>query len=222
MASSFLFKMEKKMTWEEFFEIVALEANKGNTLKEIIPHKVYQSLHSLEQNWSYKWNEKLLKFQIDPNSENTQLLELPPDLKSIITCKVSSSDFSECSRELSMLDPSDFEFGDNSEPDGYWLQGDSYLWFSAGVQPGMSGALWYNAFTLREDMIGDNTSPMLKHGYQALLGLTMQNLAAYCREPQWTEQYGTLAEIGIKTLHIADEELRRLTSTISFGGISDE
>lgn len=209
------------MTWGEFFDAVKLEANKGNTLDKIIPEKVYVALHNLEQNWSYKWNEKLLKFEIDPNSENTQLLELPPDLKSIITCKVSSSDFAECSRELSMLDPSDFEFGNNSEPDGYWLQGDSYLWFSAGVQAGMSGALWYNAFTLKEDMSREKTSPMLKHGYQALLGMTMQNLAAFCREPRWMQDYAALTEIGIKTLHIADEELRRLTSTIQFGGYSE-
>lgn len=208
-------------TWGEFFDAVKLEANKGNTLDEIIPEKVYVALHNLEQNWSYKWNEKLLKFEIDPNSENTQLLELPPDLKSIITCKVSSSDFAKCSRELSMLDPSDFEFGNNSEPDGYWLQGDSYLWFSAGVQAGMSGALWYNAFTLKEDMNREKTSPMLKHGYQALLGMTMQNLAAFCREPRWMQDYAALTEIGVKTLHIADEELRRLTSTIQFGGYSE-
>lgn len=67
-------------------------------------------------------------------------------------------------------------------------------------------------------MAGDKTSPMLKHGYQALLGMTMQNLAAYCREPRWMQDYAALTEIGIKTLHIADEELRRLTSTVQFGG----
>ena len=117
-----------------------------------------------------------------------------------------------------MLDPEDFEFGNNENPDGYWLQGDSYLWFSSQVKPGMSGALWYNAFTLRSDMEAGKTSPMLKHGYQALLGMTMQNLAAYCREPQWMQHYAVLTEIGMKTLHIADEELRRLTSTIIFGG----
>lgn len=206
------------ITWGEFFDAVRLEANKGNTLDDVIPAKVYEALHVLEQNWSYKWNEKLLKFQIDPNSENSQILELPPDLKSIIVCKVSSSDFENCSRELHMLDPEDFEFGNNAEPDGYWLQGDSYLWFSSQVKAGMSGALWYNAFTLRSDMEAGNTNPMLKHGYQALLGMTMQNLAAYCREPQWMQNYGALTEIGVKTLHIADEELRRLTSTIIFGG----
>ena len=205
-------------TWNDFYEAVKLEANKGSTLDEIIPIKAYMALHNLEQNWSYKWNEKLLKFQIDPNSENSQLLELPPDLKSIIVCKVSSSDFDECSRELHLLDPVDFEFGNNSSPDGYWMQGDSYLWFSAEVKAGMSGALWYNAFTLQEDMVGDNTSPMLKHGYQALLGMTMQNLAAYCREPRWMQDYAALTEIGMKTLHIADEEIRRLTSTVQFGG----
>ena len=205
-------------TWAEFYEAVKLEANKGDTLQEVIPIKAYLALHTLEQNWSYKWNEKLLKFLVDPNSENPQILELPADLKSIITCKVSSSGFTECSRELALLDPSDFEFGNNSEPDGYWLQGDSYLWFSAGVEAGMSGALWYNAFTQQDDMTGDKTSHMLKHGYQALLGITMQNLAAYCREPRWMQDYAALTEIGIKTLHIADEELRRLTSTVQFGG----
>ena len=205
-------------TWGDFYDAVKLEANKGNTLDEIIPLKVYEALHTIEQNWSYKWNEKLLKFQIDPNSENPQLLELPPDLKSIIVCKVSSSDFKDCSRELHLLDPEDFEFGNNSDPDGYWMQGDSYLWFSAEVVAGMNGALWYNAFTMQDDMARDKTCPMLKHGYQALLGMTMQNLAAFCREPRWMEDYARLTEIGIKTLHIADEEIRRLTSTVVFGG----
>ena len=211
------------ITWNDFYDEVALEANKGDTLKEIIPLKAYLALHSLEQNWSYKWNEKLLKFQIDPNSEATQLLELPPDVKSIIACKVSSSDFQECSRTLEALDPSEFQFGTNEIPDGYWVQGDSYLWFSAGVKAGMNGLLWYNAYTLKDDMAGDKSCPMLEHGHQALLGMTMQNLAAYCREPRWMEDYARLTEISVKTLHIADEELRRLSSeTISFGGMADE
>lgn len=211
------------ITWNGFFEEIKNEVNKGNTMDNIIPGKVYQALHTLEQNWSYKWNERLLKFQIDPESENPRILELPTDLKSIITCKVSSSDFEECSRELQSLDPSDFEFGNNETPDGFWLQGDSYLWFSGGVLPGMSGALWYNAFTPRSDVVqGEKTNPMLKHGYQALIGMTMQNLAPTCREPSWIETYRPLAEIGIKTLHIADEELRRYTAPIQFGGYSDE
>ena len=49
-------------TWGEFYDAVKLEANKGSTLDEIIPVKVYAALHPIEQNWSYKWNEKLLKF----------------------------------------------------------------------------------------------------------------------------------------------------------------
>ena len=70
------------ITWQEFFDVVLLEANKGDTLKDVIPGKVFQAVRSLEQNWSYKWNEKLLEFQIDQTLDNPNILELPEDFKS--------------------------------------------------------------------------------------------------------------------------------------------
>ena len=96
------------ITWQEFFDMVLLEANKGDTLKEVIPGKVFQAVRSLEQNWSYKWNEKLLEFQIDQTLDNPNILELPEDFKSVITLNISTSDFSSCMDSLQALDPESF------------------------------------------------------------------------------------------------------------------
>lgn len=208
------------ITWQEFFDMVLLEANKGDTLKDVIPGKVFQAVRSLEQNWSYKWNEKLLEFQIDQTLDNPNILELPEDFKSVITLNISTSDFSSCMDNLQALDPESFALsGGGSDAWGYWIQNVRWLWLPNGIQDKTRGFLWYNAFTLKNEMVGERTSPILKYGQEALLGLTMQNLAAFCREPAWRELYGPLTELGIKTLHIADAELRRATDTGTFGGL---
>ena len=64
------------ITWQEFFDMVLLEANKGDTLKDVIPGKVFQAVRSLEQNWSYKWNEKLLEFQRELQLKSQKLIRL--------------------------------------------------------------------------------------------------------------------------------------------------
>ena len=67
-------------------------------------------------------------------------------------------------------------------------------------------------------MVLTGTHSILANGYGALLGLTMMELAATAREPSWTQTYGTVAEQGIKTLHIADVESRMQDNEVIFGG----
>lgn len=207
-------------TWDEFYEMVRKAANKGDTLDDYIPDAVFQAIRTLEQNWSYKWNEKMLRFHIGEKADNPNILELPEDFKSIVTLNISGTDFNECYRNLQEQDPQHFTFSKSSEPYGFWVQNNRWIWLDGLVEGGTSGVLWYNAFTLKETMTGDNSCGMLKYGLQALLGMTMQNLAAYCREPSWYESYGRMTDIGIKTMHIADAELRRASETGSFGGVN--
>lgn len=209
------------ITWADFYAAVRDEANKGKTLDNIIPQKVFQSLRTLEQNYSYKWNEVLLKFLIKADSDNPNLLELPNDFKSLIALNLSTSGFENCMRSLQEQDPSEFSFSAFKTPYGFWNQGNRILWLDGNVKEDTDGFLWYNRFTLKDELKDDGTNPMLEHGFQALLGMTMQNLAAYCREPSWFDSYGRLTEIGLKTLHIADAELRRGSETGVFGGLSD-
>lgn len=209
------------ITWADFYAAVRDEANKGKTLDNIIPQKVFQSLRTLEQNYSYKWNEVLLKFFIKADSDNPNLLELPNDFKSLIALNLSTSGFENCMRSLQEQDPSEFSFSAFKAPYGFWNQGNRILWLDGNVKEDTDGFLWYNRFTLKDELKDDGTNPMLVHGFQALLGMTMQNLAAYCREPSWFDSYGRLTEIGLKTLHIADAELRRGSETGVFGGLSD-
>lgn len=209
------------ITWADFYAAVRDEANKGKTLDNIIPQKVFQSLRTLEQNYSYKWNEVLLKFFIKADSDNPNLLELPNDFKSLIALNLSTSGFENCMRSLQEQDPSEFSFSAFKTPYGFWNQGNRILWLDGNVKEDTDGFLWYNRFTLKDELKEDGTNPMLVHGFQALLGMTMQNLAAYCRESSWFDTYGRLTEIGLKTLHIADAELRRGSETGVFGGLSD-
>lgn len=209
------------MIWKDFYDLVKLEVNKGSTMDDIIPLKVFQAVRSLEQNESFKWNEKLLQFKIDSTLDNPYLLELPEDFKSPITLNISTSGFENCYDTLEMQDPEDFTLGAGANPTtGYWLQNNRWIWLPKSLADGTEGFFWYNAFTLKSEMEPELTSPILRYGQEALLGLTMQSLAATCREPSWRELYEPLASIGIKTLHIADAELRRASATGSFGGIS--
>lgn len=207
------------ITWGDFYEMVRDEANKGSTLDHIIPNKVWQSLRTLEQNESYKWNEKLLQFTIQKDSDNPNILKLPEDFKSVVSLSISSSSFENCQRTLQEQSADEFSFSKSKEPYGFWIQNNEYIWLDGAIDSDVDGFLWYNSFTLRESMTEDSTCKMLKYGHQALLGMTMQNLAAYCREPSWFDSYGRLTQIGLKTMHIADAELRRASETGSFGGL---
>lgn len=206
-------------TWGEFFDMVRDEANKGDTIDGVLPNAVYRAIRSIEENWSYKWNEKMLKFFIEDNIDNPNLIELPEDFKSMVALNLSTSDFAECYRNLKEQPPEDFAFSKIKEPYGYWNQANRWIWLDGLVKGGTSGVLWYNSFTLKDSIIEGNTCPLLKYGLEALLGGTMMQLSAYCREPSWMESYGRLAQIGIKTLHIADAEVRRDTETGVYGGI---
>lgn len=207
------------ITWGDFYEMVRDEANKGRTLDQIIPNKVWQSLRTLEQNESYKWNEKLLQFTIKKDSDNPNILKLPEDFKSIVSLSISSSAFENCHRTLQEQSPDEFSFSKSREPYGFWVQNNEYIWLDGAIDSDVEGFLWYNAFTLRDSMKEDATCKMLKYGHQALLGMTMQNLAAYCREPSWFDSYERLTQIGLRTMHIADAELRRASETGTFGGL---
>lgn len=209
----------KDITWGYFFEMVKKAANKGDTLDDYIPDAVFQALRSLEENWSYKWNEKMLRFSIEEESDNPNILELPSDFKSVVALNISTSDFENCMRNLQEQDPEKFAFSKSQEPYGYWIQNNRWIWLDGMVEGGTTGVLWYNAFTLRSSMKEEETCPMLRYGLQALLGMTMQNLAAYCREPSWYESYGRMTDIAVKTMHISDAELRRASETGSFGGL---
>lgn len=59
--------------------------------------------------------------------------------------------------------------------------GNRILWLDGNVKEDTDGFLWYNRFTLKDELKDDGTNPMLVHGFQALLGMTMQNLATYYR-----------------------------------------
>lgn len=210
-----------ELTWKEFYSMLRDEINKGDSIPEsVLRDKVYYSLRTIEQNWSYKWNEKLLKFKTAKKEDGGNVLELPDDFKSVISLSVSMSNFENCQRELQEQSPSDFSFSRSGTPYGFWIQGNKYIWLDSAVEPGTDGFLWYNRFTTRKQMEEELTNPILKYGLQALIGLTLQNFAAYCREPAWFESYGRMTEIGLKTMAIADEELRRASETSSFGGIS--
>lgn len=206
------------LTWADFFKMVEDEANKGRTLEKIIPEKVFQALRTLEQNESYKWNEVLMKFQINPDSDNPNVLELPDDFKSLIALNISTSGFEECLDSLEGLDPHTFSFSKKASPSGFWIQNDKVLWLNSVPEETLDGCLWYNRITQRDELIPENSHPILTYGTQALLGMTMQLLAAYCREPSWFDSYGRLTEMGLKTMHIADAELRRASETGVFGG----
>lgn len=206
------------MLWKDFYADIALEANKGSTLDDIIPLKTFAALRTLEQNASYKWNERLMVLEVDQNPENPHVLMAPGDLKSIISIKVASDSWGGDSIALEELPPQSFSFGARERPRGYWLQGLKAIWFDAALSPGAQVSLWYNSYTDRQRMNPELSHPMLEHGYNALLAYTMMNLAAYCREPDWLESYGALAQTAVTTLAIADEELRRTSKSVIFGG----
>lgn len=206
------------MLWKDFFADVSLELNKGTSYDDLIPGKTFAALRTLEQNMSYRWNERLLVLEVDQNPENPHVLMVPGDLKSIILVKVAPESWDKESYALEELPPQSFTFGEADLPKGYWLQANRAIWFDASLSPGTKVTLWYNAFTDRASLLPELSHPMLEYGYNALMGYTMMNFAPFFREASWLQTYGAMAETALTTLAIADEELRRTSRSIVFGG----
>ena len=198
-------------TWQDFYTELEFECNKGTLFNHLFPSKVFQALRQLEQNWTYRWMEKLATVEIDPLADNPRIITLPAGLKSIKSIRLGG-------KLLHEISPEDFDITAKGEPTGYFRQGDRYLWLNSFPSGGDTLTLVYDKFTLEGEIQPETTHPVLEHGWSALLAGTMQQLAPTAREPSWVELYGPLVTQGIHTLHVWDEESRMADHEVIFGG----
>lgn len=201
--------------WQDLFDAIEFEANKGTLFKQIIPDKVFQALRQIEQNWTYRWMEKLAVVNIDPASDNPQVITLPAGVKLIRALKLDGSPLDE-------ITPEEFNPDYTGTPTGYFRQGDRVIWLSSKPTNGGKISVVYDKFTMPEEISPEISHPILEHGGAALLATTMMLLAPTAREPSWLELYQGQATQAIHTLHVWDEESRMSDHEVIFGGGTSE
>lgn len=201
--------------WQDLFDAIEFEANKGTLFKQIIPEKVFQALRQIEQNWTYRWMEKIAELDIDPAGDDPRVITLPAGLKLIRALKLDSNPLDE-------LRPEEFDPLATGTPTGYFRQGNRVIWLSSKPEAGGHISLVYDKFTMQEELDPEAWHPILEHGGAALIATTMMLLAPTAREPSWLELYSSQATQGIHTLHVWDEESRIADNEVIFGGGSGE
>ena len=205
-------------TWNDFYEALRFECNKGNLYDSIFQEKTFQTLRAVEQNWSYRWMEQFAQLQIDLGSENPQVITLPAGFKKVLSIKLVDSNGGAIN--LVEVPAEDFVPGVDGVPSGYFVQGGRYLWLDKNPGEAYKVVLFYDKFTLQSELEGSLTHPILTAGGAMLVAGTMVNLAPTAREASWIETYTPIYQAGLHTLHVWDEESRMADNEVIFGGRS--
>lgn len=204
-------------TWKDFYDSLRYECNKGNLYDSIFREKTYQTLRTIEQNWSYRWMEQFAKLQIDLGSENPQVITLPAGFKKVLSIKLISPTSGD-SINLVEISAESFVPDVNGIPSGYFIQGGRYLWLDKNPEEAYKVVLFYDKYTLPSELEETLGHPILLNAAATLTAGTMINLAPTAREPSWIETYTPIYQAGLHTLHVWDEESRMADNEVIFGG----
>ena len=200
------------LTWNDFYEALKFEMNKGDLYDTLRQSKTFQALRMFEQNWTYQYMDQQAILTVHPGQRE---VTLPPGIKTLRCVKLNGVNLEE-------LNPHKFMPGGNGTPTGYVKQGDCKIWLDNAPDEEIKLWVFYELFTLRHQLDPQAGHPMLEHGWAPLLGQVMKLMAPTAREPAWIELYGPQVEEGIHTLHVWDEEERMRNSTVVFGSGNSE
>lgn len=109
---------------------------------------------------------------------------------------------------LTQVDPRDVAGNADGPPSAYWLDGRDCIWFDnkPGTDIDMQ-ASWYEYTDWPTDPASE---PWLVTDMEdLLLGQTMMFLSPRAREPEWIGLYRPQRDEGLRTLHLAEEQLRQ-------------
>lgn len=191
------------MNLGDFHSVISNEANKGSSFSDVIPAKVRQAARWVERNATLKYMERFVEASLSDRCWNFPTTRI----KSIIFVRhlLENGKY----KQIIQVDPQQVVSIDEGIPDGFWIDGDDHFWFDAFPSEGnlelelllVEYSDWPTDLTKTHWLI-DNAEDLL-------IAQTMILLAPTAREPEWIGMYTKSRDEALRTLLLADEELRQ-------------
>jgi len=194
------------MSLADFHSTVSSNVNKGTLHDAVIPAFVKQAGRWMERNYSFKYMERFVTFAIDPTSTYPRSIALPERFKSFNFIRIINADGSYSI--LNQVDPEDVISNDQATPTGYWLDGLDYIWMDNTPSEIVNLEMSYIQYADWPVSPYIETPWLLENGEEILLAQTMMLMAPLLREPDLLTLYKAIRDEGLRTLTLADEELR--------------
>lgn len=193
------------MTLTELHAQISATLNKRDIFDAVIPNYVAQAAMWLERNYTFKYMERFVEFTLDPDVDNPRTITLPQEAKKIHFIRRLADDGSFYYPKL--VDPSEVTSSTTAAPAGYWLDGTCFIWFDNTPAEAYSMEMRYDAFTVWPTDYAEE--PWLaKYGPDFLIAQTMIQFGPRIRDKGLIEEYRIQRADIVKTLTLADAELR--------------
>lgn len=197
------------MTLTEFHTLVSATIARGTSLDAQIPSAARRAARWLERNYTFKYMERYSEFVISSTANFPRIISLPSaNLKSIrfVRIKLENGEFV----YLDQIDPRDVSSNPNDIPLRYWLDGVSYLYLDATPTRDYNAEMGWNSYTAWPTDSGASNW-LLDNGEDWLLYATLVEMSTFLRDPQLFQLYKTQRDEALRTLLLADEQLRELS-----------
>lgn len=197
------------MNLGEFHTEVGAALARGSSLEARIPGFVRRSVLWLEQNYSFKYMEKLAKVTVDADADYPRLITLPSRIKSVeFFRRLGSSGDAQLYSYLTQVDPQDVAKVEAKAPETYWLVGTDSLVLNSTPVEDFEAEVFYVGFTPWPT--ANEAEPWLVvNAEQTLLDLTMLNIGVDQRDDAMQQRYGAAFKRSLDTLVTADQAARQ-------------
>lgn len=198
----------------DFLSSLQTELNKGASFSSLIAGHARRAHRWMERNYSYKYMERFVTFDFDPDSDYPRVINLPGSgnvitsvmgFKSFNFIRIVNDDGS--FSYLEYVEPTDIQSVGTGKPDAFWLDGVEYIYFNQTPDEAYSAEMSYHQYTDFPTDV-DSTTWLLNNAEWAMICQAMVTLAGTFREPDVMASYKAMRDEELRTLTIADDELR--------------
>ncbi len=199
-------------TLAEFHTMVGSVVNRGIKYDTDIVTQTRLAAAWIERNYTLKYMELLEAVSI--SEDDTSLTFTALNIKSIDFIRLDLAD-----RKVFMhqMDPKDSTDIGSGLPEAYWISGSpGTIYFNTISDDDYTGQARVNVHTTWPTADGA-TNWLLSYAEDLLLAQALIYLSPVLRDPRLQQQYKPIKDEAIRTLLLADEELRRLDGSHHMG-----
>lgn len=187
------------------------ELNKPAITAGQVRSKIEDALSILESAKAWGYMDRFVTFTLDTASANPRAIAMPEGLRNISFMRLVNSDGSYT--HLSEIDPKDITQTITDVPEGYFKDGDQYIWFDNTPAENYSMEMSYKQFT--EYDVADDFEPWLMKYCKPLVKYqTLLLFGPFIRDEETLSAWATIYKDVHEKALMLDEE-RQYSNTSS-------
>ena len=195
------------MNLGELHTLVSASLRRGTALDAHIPGAVRRAARWIERNYSLKYMEEHFLFDIDASATNPRLITLPSAVKKIefFRWKDTDGDY----HNMTQVAAQDFPDNEETDPVSFWMEGDRRLYLGETPEDDIDGAeiLFIRYTSWPTDDAAEHW--LIDNAEDLLLAQSAMNMLPFTRDYDSAPLWKNARDEAVRTLLIADEELRQ-------------